>query len=93
MPLPGRVRALLHNSVLTAGSLAVTLGALEWAARWADWILDLPMRDVSATEVRRRLARGIPTDDLLDPEVRRYIEAHRLYGVAGAAHNDRAGLH
>jgi hypothetical protein len=36
VPLPGRVRALLHNSFLAAGSFALTAGALEMAARWAE---------------------------------------------------------
>jgi len=44
-------------------------------------ILDLPMRAISATEVRAALAAGAATDDLLPPVVYTYISRHRLYGV------------
>jgi nicotinate-nucleotide adenylyltransferase len=35
--------------------------------------------EVSSTEVRRRLAAGLPTDGLLDPHVAAYAAQHRLY--------------
>jgi nicotinate-nucleotide adenylyltransferase len=35
--------------------------------------------DVSATELRKRLAQGLSTDDLLPPPVAAYIAAHNLY--------------
>lgn len=47
---------------------------------WMRCLIDVPMLDVSATEVRRRIASGEPVGDLLSPEVERYIAANGLYG-------------
>lgn len=49
---------------------------------WLRCLLDVPMVDVSATEVRRRLAAGEPVGDLLTPEVERYIRTKALYGAS-----------
>jgi nicotinate-nucleotide adenylyltransferase len=57
------------------------------AARWAGWVIPLgvlPAVEASSTEARRRLAAQEPTDHLIDPEVHRYAESHRLYRGAGA---------
>lgn len=43
----------------------------------------VPM-DVSASEIRRRLATGQSTHGLLDPAVAQYIEQHKLYAPAGS---------
>jgi nicotinate-nucleotide adenylyltransferase len=43
--------------------------------------LDLPMRPISATEVRAAIAAGLPTGDLLPAAVSTYIAEHDLYGV------------
>jgi nicotinate-nucleotide adenylyltransferase len=42
-------------------------------------ILRGPNLDVSATEIRRRVAAGLPIDGLVAPAVGRYIEEHHLY--------------
>jgi len=42
-------------------------------------ILDGPNVDVSATDIRRRVAAGLPIDGLVAPAVARYIEVHHLY--------------
>jgi nicotinate-nucleotide adenylyltransferase len=42
-------------------------------------VLPLAMLDISSTDVRERIARGAPIDDLVPPEVARYIERHALY--------------
>ena len=42
-------------------------------------ILAGPNVDVSATDIRRRVAAGLPIDGLVAPEVARYIEVHHLY--------------
>ena len=39
----------------------------------------LPMIDVSATEIRRRIADGESTDGLVDPRVAAYVREHGLY--------------
>ena len=54
-------------------------------ARWLGWTVDVPLMDISATEIRRRLASGDSTDGLVDADVRRYIEQHGLYGFRGTA--------
>ncbi|HET9346408.1 MAG TPA: nicotinate-nucleotide adenylyltransferase [Candidatus Limnocylindrales bacterium] len=38
-----------------------------------------PNLDISATDIRRRVAAGLPVDGLVAPAVARYIEAHHLY--------------
>jgi nicotinate-nucleotide adenylyltransferase len=42
------------------------------------------MLDISATQIRRRAARGEPIDDLVPPGVARYIADHHLYKDAAA---------
>ncbi len=48
-------------------------------ARLAHAVVRLPMMDVSSTEVRARVAAGEPIDDLVSPQVARYIAEHGLY--------------
>jgi nicotinate-nucleotide adenylyltransferase len=50
--------------------------AVQRAARH---VVPLPMLDVSATEIRARVARGEAIDALVPPVVARYIETHALY--------------
>jgi nicotinate-nucleotide adenylyltransferase len=52
------------------------------ATQWLMWTLDLPRVEANATEIRRRLATGGDTSDMLDPSVRDYIEQHGLYGTS-----------
>lgn len=68
---------------------------LEVAARWTDdpvlleatangllLPLDLPLRFETASNVRERIAAGLPWEDEVPPAVAAYIHAQRLYGVA-----------
>lgn len=41
--------------------------------------LDTPARDISSTELRRRISEKLPTDDWLATPVRDYIANHGLY--------------
>jgi len=41
----------------------------------------LPMLDISSTDVRQRVQQGADISALVPPEVARYIETHRLYGI------------
>ena len=41
--------------------------------------LDLPLMDVSATDIRSRAARGADISGLVPPAVARYIDQHHLY--------------
>jgi nicotinate-nucleotide adenylyltransferase len=42
-------------------------------------VVPLPMQDISATDIRSRVARGLPIDSLVPPAVARYIETNALY--------------
>lgn len=44
-------------------------------------LIHLPFspRAVSASEIRKRLAQGLPADEFLDPAVAAYIRQHQLY--------------
>jgi nicotinate-nucleotide adenylyltransferase len=42
-------------------------------------VVPLPMLDISATQVRQRVAAGQDIAALVPPEVARYIDSHRLY--------------
>ncbi|MCX5640938.1 MAG: nicotinate (nicotinamide) nucleotide adenylyltransferase [Planctomycetota bacterium] len=50
-----------------------------WAARWLSWTLPIEPVNASSTEVRRRIAAGETTDDLLLPAVANYIKSSGLY--------------
>ena len=57
---------------------------VRWAVdvqvqRAAHQAVALPMMDVSSTDIRERLARGLGIDDLVPLAVARYIEQHNLY--------------
>lgn len=44
-------------------------------------LLELPFEplDISSSDIRRRIATGLPTEGLLSPAVRHYIDTHHLY--------------
>lgn len=45
-------------------------------------VIEAPLIDLSATEIRRRLARGEAIDGMLPPGVEHYIRAKGLYGAS-----------
>ena len=47
--------------------------------RFPHRVVPLPMLDISATEIRARVARGLPIDTLVPAAVAGYIELHALY--------------
>lgn len=47
--------------------------------RFPHRVVPLPMLDISATEIRARVAAGLPIDSMVPPAVARYIETNRLY--------------
>ncbi|MBQ6401638.1 MAG: nicotinate-nucleotide adenylyltransferase [Firmicutes bacterium] len=49
--------------------------------RWGTEILRIENRpfDLSATEIRQRIAQGLPVTDMVGPEVEEYIRTHGLY--------------
>lgn len=52
--------------------------------RHAHRTVPLPMLDISSTDIRRRVAAGLPIADLVPPAVARYIDRHALYRTDGA---------
>ncbi len=46
---------------------------------WKKRLVDLPLINVSSSDVRRRSARGLPLDGLVPSAVARYIDRHDLY--------------
>lgn len=53
------------------------------AAWWADRIVEAPTIEASATDVRERLARGEPVDDVVPDRVAAYARDHGLYADVG----------
>ncbi len=47
----------------------------------AIWLVDADTRDVSSSDIRRRIARREPLEHLLPPAVSDYIVRHHLYGA------------
>jgi nicotinate-nucleotide adenylyltransferase len=43
------------------------------------FVMDKPLIDISATDIRERVQRGLPVDHLVPAGVARYIRKHRLY--------------
>jgi nicotinate-nucleotide adenylyltransferase len=56
-----------------------------WTKRWIDWTLPIDPVDIASTAVRRRVAAGVPIDDLVPPGVAAYIASRALY--AGSIEN------
>jgi nicotinate-nucleotide adenylyltransferase len=55
------------------------------AEQWHKRMLHLPMLDINATEIRRRLAAGESVQGMLHRSVHEYIQANHLYQPARAA--------
>jgi nicotinate-nucleotide adenylyltransferase len=45
--------------------------------------LDMPVIGISSSEIRRRLAQGLPIRYLVPTEVEKYITEHRIYPMCG----------
>ncbi len=66
-----------------AGRPGVAPGAAPEVARHGHELVDLPPMEVSATEIRRRVAAGESIAGLVPEPVRSYIARHRLYARVG----------
>ena len=78
---PERFARLARLAVATRGvhgrdDLAMRLP--EWLRPSIDW-LDLSPIDISSTDLRARVARGLAIDTWVGPDVARYVTDHRLY--------------
>lgn len=49
------------------------------------YVADIPVLEVSSTELRGRLRKGLPCGEYLLPEVEAYIRDHRLYALPAEA--------
>jgi nicotinate-nucleotide adenylyltransferase len=47
-------------------------------------LMDKPVIDISATDIRKRVAQGLPIDHLVPAPVAEYIRKHRLYLTEGS---------
>lgn len=78
-------RELLDRVVLAvANRPGALLSPHPDVLRHAHCTVPLPMLDISSTEIRRRVAAGLPIGDLVPPAVARYIDQHALYRPDGA---------
>ena len=57
------------------------------------FLLEARTRNVSSTEIRTRLAAGLPIDDLVPAAVARHIVAHHLYGAVDDLHGEKQRTH
>jgi len=77
---PGRILELAV--LVVARRVGAQRKAVEGAARRLPGLLDravwlkMPLVDVSATEIRERVRRGLAIGDLVPPSVEAYIQAH-----------------
>ncbi|MCY7314212.1 MAG: nicotinate-nucleotide adenylyltransferase [Rubrivivax sp.] len=73
-------RDLLGLAVLAVANRPGDLrGPNAEVLRFPHRMLPLPMLDISSTDIRQRVARGVDITQLVPPLVARYIETHRLY--------------
>lgn len=70
------VAARAHSTRASAQNDAEHLPRTGWRT------LNMPSMAVSATEIRQRLAHGLPVDRLVTEPVARYIAHHHLYQTA-----------
>jgi nicotinate-nucleotide adenylyltransferase len=79
---PRRIISQATLAVLRRPGWEVELGKLRREIPEIDdhllW-LEGAIVDVSGTEIRRRVRRGLPVDGMLPPQVADYIRKHRLY--------------
>lgn len=76
--LPGRLQRAVHGRWIDAPA------GLRTAPAGRVLALQQALHAHSATDVRARIAAGLPWRTLVPPAVADYIVKHRLYGVAGA---------
>jgi nicotinate-nucleotide adenylyltransferase len=80
---PGRILELA--ALVVAERVSIERSAVEEAGRRLPGLLDravwleMPLVEISASDVRDRVCRGLPIGDLVPPAVEEYIREHRLY--------------
>jgi nicotinate-nucleotide adenylyltransferase len=83
---PGHTASALRATLpaLAARMLTTDASAGATAAQPAIFLVDAETRDVSSTDIRRRLEAGGSIGDLVPAAVETYITQHALYTSAGA---------
>jgi nicotinate-nucleotide adenylyltransferase len=77
---PGTKTALSKELTdLLAKRQVSTSNALHNTLNGKIFLADTPELAISSSEIRQRIVNKLPTDDMLDPKVRRYIQTHKLY--------------
>jgi nicotinate-nucleotide adenylyltransferase len=74
---PERIFALARIVVVPRSGADPGQAAPDWRDRVC--LLDMPSMDISATDIRNRVARGRSVRYLVPSEVERYIQEHNLY--------------
>jgi nicotinate-nucleotide adenylyltransferase len=77
--LPARLPALAARMTLVSPAVGRATPAVARATGAIIALVDAPTRDVSSTEVRRRLESGLSIADLVPAAVGTYIDQHGLY--------------
>jgi len=77
-----------HEDVRAAARLVIyerpgSVGARP-PAGWAYELVDVPLLDVSSTQLRERVRQGSPIDGLVPPAVHEIVRARSLYREVGA---------
>jgi nicotinate-nucleotide adenylyltransferase len=75
---PDRLRDIAHVVAVTRTGTDLRAAETAGALRNVD-VLEMPLIDVSGTEVRERVRTGRPIDFLVPAEVAAYIRQHNLY--------------
>ncbi len=57
----------------------ITNNALHNALCGKIYLADTPELAISSTDIRQRIQKGLPTEKMLNPNVRAYIHTHKLY--------------
>lgn len=71
--------AVMVRPPATRESMLASLPAGTDVAAWARRLVDVPVLDVSATEIRRRVRAGESIAGLVTPQVERYIAQQGVY--------------
>ena len=83
--LPSKLPAVAARMLTAATAVAPTVPGVANASTVGIVLVDAPTRDVSSTEIRRRIETGESIADLVPAAVNTYIEQHGLYSRGAAA--------
>lgn len=81
----GWAEILQQAELAVAARPGVAARAADAVQRHPHHEVPLPPLDISATAIRARVAAGVPIDDLVPPEVARYIDRQGLYRAASGS--------